>query len=99
MKFVYLCHKCHSEWTSVDPPTRKDLCYLCHSPIHACLNCKFYDTARSKQCVLDEAELVTEKDKANFCEYFKFRSSDLSHVTAMTSDMTKQKWSSLFRKS
>tara|TARA_Y100001970_G_scaffold125403_1_gene155155 strand:+ start:213 stop:482 length:270 start_codon:yes stop_codon:yes gene_type:complete len=36
-----------------------------------CLNCKFWDLDYSNQCRENQAELVREKDKANFCEYYK----------------------------
>jgi hypothetical protein len=32
----------------------------------------FYDRARSKQCRETVAELVSDKAKANFCDYFVY---------------------------
>lgn len=92
---MFLCHKCSAVWTGNEVPTRRDLCEKCHFPLRVCLNCKFYDSARSKQCRLDEAELVQDKEKANFCEYFKFRDGKGEAVDQ--SSMVKDKWASLFK--
>ena len=33
--------------------------------------CRFFDPAVPKQCREDDAEEVSDKDKVNFCEWFK----------------------------
>ena len=39
------------------------------SPV--CRMCRFFDRAAPKQCREDDAEEVTEKERVNFCEWFK----------------------------
>lgn len=39
--------------------------------LHVCRMCRFYDPAVPKQCTEDDAEEVFEKERPNFCEWFK----------------------------
>lgn len=65
-----LCHACKKELTVGREIGRKDVCASCGADIRCCLNCSFYDPAVSKQCREPAAELVKEKARANFCDYF-----------------------------
>lgn len=51
---------------------RRDVCPHCRADLYCCLNCSFYDPSASKQCREPVADLVKEKGKANFCDYFRF---------------------------
>lgn len=33
--------------------------------------CRFFDTTVPKQCLEDDAEEVTDKERVNFCEWFE----------------------------
>ncbi len=66
------CHACKRELQIARLTGRRDECPFCGADIHCCLNCTFYDRASSKQCREPSSELVKEKDKANFCDYFRF---------------------------
>jgi hypothetical protein len=59
----------------------RDSCLACDRPIHACLNCDFYDPAYNNQCRENQAERIVDKDRANFCEYFAPRRSPARPVT------------------
>jgi hypothetical protein len=48
----------------------RECCPRCDRAVHACLNCGFYDPAYHNQCRETMAELVADKQRANFCEYF-----------------------------
>jgi len=52
---------------------RTDACRNCHSDLKVCLNCRFHDPGANNQCREPQAEWQTEKEKANFCEFFEFR--------------------------
>lgn len=67
-----ICHACKRELSIEIKIGRRDECPHCHADLHCCLNCKFYDRAAPKQCREPLAELVREKAKANFCDYFVF---------------------------
>jgi hypothetical protein len=66
------CHACNKELPEVLKVGRKEECPSCGADLRCCLNCVFYDRAVSKQCRETITELVREKEKANFCDYFVF---------------------------
>jgi hypothetical protein len=39
--------------------------------VHVCKQCEFYDSGVADACKEDRAETVSDKEKANFCDYFK----------------------------
>ena len=68
-----LCFKC-SEVLSVGSSVGfKDSCHRCDSDIHCCRNCNFYDTSAYNYCKENQADRVVDKEKANFCDYFRLR--------------------------
>ncbi len=48
----------------------RDCCPKCDRPLHVCRNCGFYDRGYHNQCRETMAELVADKERGNFCEYF-----------------------------
>lgn len=52
---------------------RNTLCPQCDGDLKICRNCEFYDETADKQCHEPNAEPVKEKEKANFCGYFRPR--------------------------
>jgi len=52
---------------------RRDACLQCHSDLHCCLNCAFYDPTCHNHCREPQAERQVEKHTGNFCDYFSFR--------------------------
>lgn len=65
-----ICWKCKKE-ISIDSVTRSTECPLCAADLHACKGCKFYSTGSHNDCRESSAEYVSDKEKANFCDYFK----------------------------
>lgn len=67
--------RCHTCGSSVTPEfvSRRDECPVCRSDLRVCLNCAFYDQAKANQCREPQAEPTKEKDRANYCDYFRFR--------------------------
>lgn len=51
--------------------SRTEICEKCHASIHCCRMCEFFEKDAYNQCRETQAERITEKDKANFCGYFK----------------------------
>ncbi len=66
------CFKCKKELALGREIGRRDECPFCSADLHCCRNCRFYDPAAPKQCREPQAELVREKEKANFCDFFTF---------------------------
>ena len=50
---------------------RTEECPSCYADLSCCKNCKFYDEMVSGKCTETQAEYVGNKEKANFCDYFK----------------------------
>jgi hypothetical protein len=74
------CHRCGREVQTLAKIARTDGCPYCHSDLKCCLNCALHDPGANNQCREPQAEWVTDKDKANFCEFFEFREvSPLTH--------------------
>ena len=67
---------CFSCGAAFDPDLeifRTTTCPSCGKDAHVCLNCRFYDKSVHMQCRESIAEPVAQKDRSNFCEYFKVR--------------------------
>lgn len=52
---------------------RKDECPQCGAELRACRQCASYDTTRPNECRDPSAERVRDKERANFCEFFRLR--------------------------
>ena len=65
------CHKCGTELNAETDYGRQDTCPKCHANTHSCLNCVYYDTSRYNECAEPNADRVVDKEKGNFCDYFK----------------------------
>ncbi len=50
---------------------RRDCCDHCNADLHCCLQCEFYDEKVHHRCRESQAEWVSDKKKANFCDYFR----------------------------
>ena len=48
----------------------RDTCEKCDSDLHVCLNCIHYDSNAYNQCREPNAEWVSDRERANRCEYF-----------------------------
>jgi len=67
-----LCFRCGASLRGLSLPIgRRDECPACAIHLHVCRMCRFFDEQVPKQCREDDAEEVTDKDKVNFCEWFK----------------------------
>ena len=67
-----LCWKCGASLAQLSLPLlRLDVCKQCGAELHVCRQCVFYDVAVAKHCRETIAEEVRDKQRANFCDYFK----------------------------
>lgn len=68
------CWKCGEPLKDVILPfSRREECSVCKADQHVCMLCKEYDPMVSNACREDRADFILEKEKANFCDYFKPR--------------------------
>ncbi len=96
----YSCYKCGEIWTGSKKPGRHEICSRCGAYIRVCRNCQFYDPALHNQCRIPEAEYVSDKERANFCEWFVFR--EKGHSGEKTEQERRQeearrRWENLFK--
>ena len=64
-----MCWKCGNNTNSIQI-FRTTTCPSCGSDLHSCYNCKFYSSGSHYDCKETNADLVTDKERANFCDYF-----------------------------
>lgn len=74
---------------------RRDECPHCYADLHSCKACKFYDTTAYNECREPMADRITEKEKANFCDYFQLQTQhnaekEVDHLKAAM-DLFKKK--------
>jgi len=50
---------------------REARCPACQKATHVCRNCRFYRPGVNNDCAEPIAEYVTDKTRANFCDYFE----------------------------
>lgn len=68
-----VCHFCGREIQVGSRADRSASCPHCRADLRCCRNCRFHDPGYNNQCQEPQAEWVSEKDKADFCEFFQFR--------------------------
>jgi hypothetical protein len=67
-----VCWKCGSSLEDLSLPLRRlDECRKCGAELHVCKLCEFYNVTVAKHCRETVAEEVKDKERANFCDYFK----------------------------
>jgi hypothetical protein len=49
------------------------VCTKCRAYLHVCRLCISYDPSLTRRCREQDAEEVADKERANFCAYFKPR--------------------------
>ncbi len=66
------CWKCgHALDDMPKPLRRRDECPACGADLHVCRLCEFYEPSVAKSCREPVAEEVIDKERANFCDYFR----------------------------
>ena len=67
-----VCFKCKNPVAS-ESISFRDECPKCGWDLHVCLNCSFYDEGKANRCREPQADYVKERDRANYCEYFRLK--------------------------
>jgi hypothetical protein len=93
-----VCHACKKELALGREIGRRDECPHCNADLHCCLNCRFFDRSAPKQCRETIAELVRDKDKANFCDLFQFAEAASGARAGGDPDKTRKALDDLFKK-
>ncbi|MBW2055908.1 MAG: hypothetical protein JRH07_17125 [Deltaproteobacteria bacterium] len=94
----FFCFHCHREISLDGKVSRQDQCPHCGSDLHCCVNCLFYDEYAHNRCREPQAESVSDREKGNFCEYFRFRPSTAGPAQYDGKTEAEARWEALFRK-
>ena len=66
------CWHCGGSLAALSLPlSRRDECPHCRAELHVCRMCTHFAADIARRCREDDAEEVKEKQRANFCDYFK----------------------------
>lgn len=66
------CWRCGIELKNILLPFSKyEECSSCKTDLHSCLGCKSYSPGMADACSEDRADFIVDKDKANFCDFFR----------------------------
>jgi len=91
-----MCPFCNADLGAVGPVYRSSRCPSCENDLKICWNCRFYDPSAHWECRETVSERVADKDRANFCDGFRFDPhkgvADLSNKKS-----AKDAFSSLFK--
>jgi hypothetical protein len=72
MSHTISCYRCGASLAALSLPlSRQDQCPECSADLHVCAMCVHFDRNVPRQCREDGAEDVTEKERTNFCDWFK----------------------------
>jgi hypothetical protein len=66
------CFACNAaiELASGERVGFRDTCSACDADLHACRNCDHHDSSAHNQCRESNAEWVSNRERANHCDYF-----------------------------
>jgi len=89
------CWHCGADLTALDYG-RQDTCRKCGRDTRVCKNCGFYERGAQNDCHESQAERVVEKERSNFCDYFRSKTGGGSG--APSRDALKDAAEALFKK-
>jgi hypothetical protein len=92
-----VCWKCGASLADVTLPLRRlEECRTCGAELHVCKLCEWYSVTVAKQCREPIAEEVKDKQRANFCDYFKPQAGAYSKADVSASDQARSQLDVLF---
>jgi hypothetical protein len=65
-----VCFACQKSTDVVERVGFRDEC-ACGADLHSCKCCAFYDAKVYNECRETSADVVREKERANFCDFFQ----------------------------
>ena len=91
------CYRCGAALSALSLPlSRRDQCPECVADLHVCKMCLYFDRKVPRQCREDGAEDVSEKERANFCDWFKPSEEAFDPNRKSEADAAKEALASLF---
>ena len=90
------CHFCGHMLAEDAEIHRSSTCPSCGKDLRICLNCAFYAPGRHWDCRETIGELVAEKDRANFCDWFSLLQNRPEAANRRARDAARAQFDSLF---
>jgi hypothetical protein len=81
------------------PINRLEQCRRCQADLHVCRLCRSWNPRMTGYCDHDHAEPPLERERANFCQYFKPRPGAFTPGEQNAGSDTRKELDSLFEKS
>src|SRR5688572_6424026 len=92
-----VCWKCGASLADLTLPLRRlEECRKCGAELHVCKLCEWYSIAVAKHCREPIAEEVKDKERANFCDYFKPRPDAYSSAPQSAAKKAESELAALF---
>jgi len=93
MRVCYFCGRKLDEKLEV---FRSSTCESCGKDLKICYNCRFYSKGAHMDCLESVAEPVRDKDRSNFCDYFRFKESTVESSSGDRKERAKEGFQKLF---
>lgn len=91
----FSCWKCGNNLVDVIlPMSRQEACISCTADQHVCKMCIFYDGRGS--CEEQQAEDISDRERANFCDYFKPSNKIVGSTDKQNTNQANAKFAALF---
>jgi hypothetical protein len=94
---VSACHFCGGPLDPKMRVARSTVCPGCGRDLHACVQCRHHDPRAHNQCREPQAEWVTDRERANFCDYFSLDPVGKSGARPDRAGAARTKLDSLFK--
>ncbi|RPJ09883.1 MAG: hypothetical protein EHM28_00115 [Spirochaetaceae bacterium] len=71
-----ICARCGHPLGDSFEISRSSSCPACRADLRTCTNCDFFSPGSNMDCREIVPELVTDKEKGNFCDFFRFKTGE-----------------------
>ena len=97
MSETIACYRCGASLRALSLPlSRRDQCPDCTADLHVCKMCLYFDPSVPRQCREDGAEDVSEKERVNFCDWFRPSADAFDPARKSEADAAKDALAALF---
>ncbi|MCK5326292.1 MAG: hypothetical protein KAJ57_09785 [Woeseiaceae bacterium] len=94
------CFRCGAALASLLLPlSRREACPECSAHLHVCRMCRNFDATVPAQCLEEDAEDVSDKERQNFCDWFVPSEDAFNPATKEKADEARQSLEVLFGES
>ena len=92
-----VCYRCGASLAALSLPlSRRDQCPDCSADLHVCKMCVSFDSTVPRNCREDGAEDVTDKERPNFCDWFRPSDKAFDPMRKSDADAAQEALAALF---